>query len=456
MKFRAFTFLFFFAFLALSAGQQPPLEPLTRGEVTNLVKAGMEAADLVKLIHEHGINFDLTDDYVQELRSAGAQDSVLQALGAARPTRLTQEQVLQLVAGHVPSGRAGMLVGQHGIDFQPDEEYLKTLRLAGGDDALIAALREAGKAVKAEFAVETSPGAEVYLDGVLQGKAGTEGELKMTAPPGDHALKVSLQGKKAFEQKVALTAGKATRMEARLEDAGPPLGQAKENSKDGLKYVRIPPGTFMMGCSPGDSECYPSENPPHRVTITKGFQIGQTPVTVGAYKRFAAAIKLHLPDAPVFNNGWTNDHMPMVNVTWDDAQAYCGWLGGRLPTEAEWEYAARAGSTEARYGPIDEIAWYSGDSGNHAHEVAQKRANGFGLYDMLGNVWEWVSDWYDASYYQSSPPQDPPGPASGLGRVLRGGSWMNSSRGVRASVRYRVNPATRTPERGFRCGGESF
>ncbi len=124
--------------------------------------------------------------------------------------------------------------------------------------------------------------------------------------------------------------------------------------------------------------------------------------------------------------------MPIVDVTWDDAQAYCSWAGGRLPTEAEWEYAARAGSTAARYGDLDEIAWYADNSGrqrldsdriwkedqanyakrlnengNGMHEVGQKRANGFGLYDMLGNVWEWVNDWYDENYYKNSPSPRP-------------------------------------------------
>jgi len=148
--------------------------------------------------------------------------------------------------------------------------------------------------------------------------------------------------------------------------------------------------------------------------------------------------------------------MPIVNVIWDDAQAYCGWIGGRLPTEAEWEYAARGGSTEARYGNLDEIAWYSANSGRQTQDVAQKRANGFGLYDMLGNGWEWVNDWYDPSYYQHSPLQDPQGPSSGQDRVLRGGSWVSLPRTVRVSVRNIFNPAIRDAYDGFRCGGEVF
>jgi serine/threonine-protein kinase len=240
-----------------------------------------------------------------------------------------------------------------------------------------------------------------------------------------------------------------------IERSGPAAAGAKVNSKDGLKYVWIPPGTFLMGCSPGDNECAGDEKPAHQVTITKGFWIGQTPVTVGGYKRFAGATGRQVPPPPYFNSGWANENMPIVNVTWDDAQAYCGWAGGRLLTEAEWEYAARGGSTEARYGPLDEVAWYSQNSGGQTRDVAQKRANGFGLYDVLGNVWEWVNDWYDQNYHQNSPSQDPTGPRSGTLRVLRGGSWGFAPRDVRVSFRVGDKPADRG-DVGFRCSGEVF
>jgi formylglycine-generating enzyme required for sulfatase activity len=233
-------------------------------------------------------------------------------------------------------------------------------------------------------------------------------------------------------------------------------GSVRENSKDGLKYVWIPAGTFIMGCSPGDAACDRDEKPSHAVAITKGFWIGQTPVTVGAYKRFVGDTGLHMPPAPDFNIGWANENMPIVNVSWDDAKEYCKWMGGRLPTEAEWEFAARGGSTEPRYGNLDDIAWYNGNSGGHPHDVAQKRPNALGLYDTLGNVWQWVNDWYGQNSYQNSPSQDPQGPAGGEGRVLRGGSWDDFPKDVRVSLRLGNNPGNWYNISGFRCGGEVF
>ena len=261
--------------------------------------------------------------------------------------------------------------------------------------------------------------------------------------------------------------------------------EVRVNPKDGLKYVRIPPGTFQMGCSPRDSECGAEEKPPHQVTITKGYWLGQTKVTVGAYKHFAAATGRQMPPEPnlygrPLNPRWSDEAMPIVDVTWDEAHDYCTWAGGRLPTEAEWEYAARAGSTASRYGDLDEIAWYADNSGrkrlnsdriiedtanylkrldengNGMHEVGQKRANGFGLYDMLGSAFEWVNDWYNENYYKNSPSQDPAGPKSGTQHVQRGGTWCANPMVVRVSDRYPNYPGDTDFNDGFRCGGEVF
>jgi formylglycine-generating enzyme required for sulfatase activity len=208
-----------------------------------------------------------------------------------------------------------------------------------------------------------------------------------------------------------------------------------------------------MGCSQGDTECADDEKPAHRVTISKGFLMGQTPVTVSAFRRYSRATARAMPTPPDFNAGWTNQEMPIVNVTWDGAVAFCGWAGGRLPTEAEWEYAARAGTTGSRYGLIDDVAWYASNRGNKTHDVAQKRPNAFYLYDMLGNEWEWVSDWYLGNYYAVSPERDPRGPETALLRVIRGGSWNDDPVGVRVSSRTGREPPSfyRDSNLGLRC-----
>ena len=237
----------------------------------------------------------------------------------------------------------------------------------------------------------------------------------------------------------------------------PRAGQVRMNPRDELNYIWIPPGTFMMGCSPGDTECRKSEIPSHQVSISNGFWIGQTEVTVAAYRRFASATGRQMPPAPTFNSGWASQSMPITNVNWVEAQAYCTWAGGRLPTEAEWEYSARGGEPRARYGEPDKVAWYAGNSQGQTHDVAQKQANAFGLFDTLGNVWEWVNDWYDEDYFHKSPARDPAGPASGDFRVLRGGSWFYYPRFIRVSVRACLNPQGRVGNFGIRCaGGPNF
>ena len=219
----------------------------------------------------------------------------------------------------------------------------------------------------------------------------------------------------------------------------------RTNPKDGLTYVWIPAGTFQMGCSRDDSECDAdggADRPLHVVTLTNGFWIGQTPVTQAAYSKVTRRNPSH----------FRADQLPVEMVSWDDANAYCKNVGTRLPTEAEWEYAARGGNPSWRYGPLERVAWYTGNSGGSTHKVGQKQANRYGLYDMLGNVWEWVADWYGP--YPAGRVIDPHGPAEGQLRVIRNSSWYSYASTVRVSNRGRHTPGAHEFNVGFRCAGD--
>ena len=234
-------------------------------------------------------------------------------------------------------------------------------------------------------------------------------------------------------------------------------GTVRNNPTDGLKYVWIPPGTFQMGCVPGDKRCVYDEKPRHTVTISKGFWLGQSEVTAGAYERFAKDTRHEMPLASSFNTEWSKKDHPINRVTWDEATAYCTWIGGRLPAEAEWEYAARGGKDGLKYPWGNAISAQNANYGRNnsgTTPVAQYGRNEYGLYDVSGNVWEWTADSYDEDYYTNSPGTDPPGPGTGTRRVLRGGSWLIVPESLRASNRHRYRPGSRYSYVGFRCARE--
>jgi len=200
----------------------------------------------------------------------------------------------------------------------------------------------------------------------------------------------------------------------------------------GMEFVRIPPGEFMMGCSEGDVLCDADETPRHRVQLTKGFEIGKFEVTQAQWMAL-------MHDNPSSQQG---SDLPVETISKLDAQQFLAKLNDlhdgyryRLPTEAEWEYAARAGQNPATPGKLDEIAWYAANSDEETHPVGMKKPNAWGIFDMLGNVREWVSDLYSATYYSQSPASDPSGPspeqyaASGPGRGGRGGPGGPGGRG---------------------------
>ena len=200
-----------------------------------------------------------------------------------------------------------------------------------------------------------------------------------------------------------------------------------------------------MGDESGDKD----EKPAHPVTI-KTFNIAKTETTVAPWREFCNATRRPMPEVPWFGQ---KEESPIVNVSWDDAIAYCQWLGEktnkhyRLPTEAEWEFAARGGLKSKGYkfsggATPDSVGWYSSKS-NGPMPVAQKLPNELGLHDMTGNVWEWCSDFYDAGYYGERVKENPVGPATGMFYTLRGGAWDQGMRNSRVTYPNPLSPTSR-------------
>jgi formylglycine-generating enzyme required for sulfatase activity len=230
-----------------------------------------------------------------------------------------------------------------------------------------------------------------------------------------------------------------------------------------IEMLLIPPGTFQMGCSASNAYgCYGWENPVHTVTLTNALYMGRYEVTqaqwqarMGWNPSYFQGAGSQVPAAQVPNR-------PIERVSWNTIQGFLAQTGMRLPTEAEWEYAYRAGTTTAFHGftgylsgtnddtLVGNIAWYEPNSDWQTRPVGGKLANGYGLHDMSGNVWEWVNDWYGSTYYSSSPQNNPTGPASGVYRVVRGGSWYNVTNDLRASTRDGYAPGRAIDLIGFR------
>jgi formylglycine-generating enzyme required for sulfatase activity len=230
------------------------------------------------------------------------------------------------------------------------------------------------------------------------------------------------------------------------------------------EVVSIPGGLFRMGSEGGRAD----EAPSHDVELSP-FSLGRIPVTRAEYEPFLAATETS-PPPWWFDSDFGNPDQPVVGVTWFEAVAYTEWLsrqcGGRwrLPTEAEWEKAARG--TDGRLYPWGNNpptplhANYGKKEWNN-HEALmpvgtlEAGKSPYGIYDMAGNVWEWVSDWYDDDYYKTSPSQNPTGPSTGESKVLRGSSWGSDPQHLRSALRYLHRSAHRHKDYGFRCAKTS-
>jgi formylglycine-generating enzyme required for sulfatase activity len=218
-----------------------------------------------------------------------------------------------------------------------------------------------------------------------------------------------------------------------------------ENSL-GMKLVLIPAGSFVMG-SPFEEAGRQEDESPHQVTLTASFYLSSTEVTQAQW------LAMMSNDRSFFKGA----QLPMEKVSWQDAVLFCQKLSEkegrryRLPTEAEWEYACRAGilSATATDVPLSDIAWYSDNADESTHPVALKKPNSRGLYDMLGNVAEWVADYYEAQY-SNAPVTDPKGPERGTYRVMRGGSWSAFAMACRCAARSDAPAAYQLKQTGFR------
>lgn len=295
--------------------------------------------------------------------------------------------------------------------------------------------------------------AKVSINGREQG----ETPYSTTLSPGKYTIRVALKGYKSNEREIEVKPNKSQALNYDLEA----LPKGQELYEEG-GMVLIPAGEFMMGCAPGDGDCANDEKPYHRVYLD-AYYIDKHEVTVVEYKKCVDAGACKRPGTGKYCN-WDvsgRENHPVNCVDWNQADAYCSWAGKRLPTEAEWEKAARGtdgriypwGNERAscKYAVMDERGYGCGRGSTWPVCSKPEGNSPYGLCDMAGNVLEWVNDLFDENYYSSSTSRNPSGPSSGY-RLLRGGSWRgNNPKYFRASNRYWDFPVSRLAVNGFRC-----
>ena len=282
------------------------------------------------------------------------------------------------------------------------------------------------------------------LNNILRylGQAGREGESYEAALKLSEHLEREIAEAELAEWERLARAEREAR-EARVAATRQRAAKELPSEIRAMEFVRIPAGRFQMG-----SEFVYDGIPVHQVRVSRTFELGKYEVM---QSEWTAVMGQNPSREPC-------QRCPVTNVSWNDIQEFIGILNQavgqrspyRLPTEAEWEYAARAGTTGERYdSDVDAIAWHGGNSGYRTHPVGEKSPNAFGLHDILGNVWEWVQDWYGD--YSGGRVTDPVGPSEGSYRVLRGGSWwMVGARHCRATYRLLSSPGHRFSRCGFR------
>ena len=323
-------------------------------------------------------------------------------------------------------------------------------------------------AIQGNLSVNYKPfGADVYVDGK---KLGQSPRVFNGLLVGNHQVEVRKDGYATDRKTIAISEGQTASITGTLasnavaSSSSNTLGYSSGLSsmasgsnaisipvKDGIsiEMVKVEAGTFMMGATSEMKDPYDMEKPVHQVTLTNDYYMGKYEVTQALWE----AVMGRNPSE------YKGDNLPVEQVSWNDCQEFISKLNSltgrkfRLPTEAEWEYAARGGKKSRSYqysgsSNISDVAWYDGNSGSKTHPVGTKQANELGIYDMTGNVWEWCLDWYGS--YSSSSQTNPTGAVSGSSRVSRGGSWGLIARFCRLSIRNYITPDCRGDNLGLR------
>ena len=381
--------------------------------------------------------------------------SALATLNVSCPTPAVSLYVDKKSVGSLP-WNGNLKEGMHLLEVRKDgyRSQQKTIQLAQQQKLDVAF--DALSAIQGNLSVNFKPfGSDVYVDGV---KVGQSPRVFNGVLVGNHNVEIRKPGYATSRQTVTISEGQTVSISGSLtsstssssantlSSSGSSLsGNALTISvKNGIniEMVKVEAGSFNMGATPEMENPWEDEKPVHRVTLTNDYYIGKYEVTQALWQ----AVMGSNP------SNFKGDALPVEQVSWNDCQDFISKLNAmtgkrfRLPTEAEWEYAARGGKKSRGYqysgsNTLGDVAWYSDNSGKKTHDVGTKQPNELGIYDMTGNVWEWCQDWYGS--YSSSPQTNPTGAVRGSDRVNRGGSWVNSARDCRSSCRGSYAPDDR-------------
>ena len=388
--------------------------------------------------------------------------SALATLNVSCPTPAVSLYVDKKSVGSLP-WNGNLKEGMHLLEVRKDgyRSQQKTIQLAQQQKLDVAF--EALSAIQGNLSVNFKPfGSDVYVDGV---KVGQSPRVFNGVLVGNHNVEIRKSGYATSRQTVTISEGQTASISGSLtsstssssantlssSSSSPSGNTITIPVKNGvnIEMVKVESGSFNMGATPEMEDPNESEKPVHLVTLANDYYIGKYEVTQALWQAVMGS-------NPSSSKG---DDLPVERVSWNDCQDFISKLNAmtgkrfRLPTEAEWEYAARGGKKSRGYqysgnNTLGDIAWYSGNSSSRTHAVGTKQPNELGIYDMAGNVWEWCQDWKGS--YSSSPLVNPIGAVSGSLRVYRGGSWSSSARGCRTSCRNCFTPNGRDNNLGLR------